>query len=225
MKLSSLKIKVFIFSLLLLFTSFRMQGLARSDITVISKYFNAFLDHVEANYFKQKNLKWSDFQYLSDRAKLLGYALGRQAANVKDIKVRREIFQRLENDMQIYLYELTNYLTSNLGVGAAASNKAWKIAVGAMMGFYDDEVAKMTGIDLDKVPNMFESNNPILNPGSNVGGVPDIDNLIARGYTSFREGAAMRIAQKVQNTLWNLDLHPLPGKPPFEFRDGGSIAL
>jgi len=123
--------------------------------TNISRYLNDFFVHVEDNYLGDRRI--SDLMPRKI-AKLLGYALGLQAKNVQDVQRNRELFDRLEKDIESYfgLYTVGDDFTRS----AINTKYLWRLTQEAMLGFHEEEIIRDYGIDPWGISNMFESQDP-----------------------------------------------------------------
>jgi len=142
--------------IILAFSLSYAQGESQSTKSHESSYLDAFFIHVEDVYLRGKKI--NELSHI-EKAKLLGYALGRQASNVQNIKRRNDIFKRLESDLERYFGVLasTKYTSPSEAVQAKyLTNQLWRISQGAMMGFYEDEITVKYGIDPWNIPNIFE---------------------------------------------------------------------
>jgi hypothetical protein len=122
----------------------------------VSRYLDAFFIHVEEAYLDDKMIK--DLSY-KERITLLGYALGRQAANVSDKQRRKEIFERLEQDLEKYcglLAAVKHPGVVETVVRDKYTNELWRKAQASMMGFYEDKLITTYGFDQWGIPNIFE---------------------------------------------------------------------
>lgn len=121
----------------------------------VSKSLDSFFIHVEDVYLKGRRIRDLEHQI---QAKLLGFALGRQAVYVQGMERRHALFEQLKKDIEEYLFDITagSMIHAHPApVDVQEGNKLWRKAQGAMMGFNDKEMIAMTRIDPNRIPNMF----------------------------------------------------------------------
>jgi hypothetical protein len=177
-------ISILIFLTNIVFLHVELQGDPPHTRTNISSYLDAFFIHVEKSYLGKKRI--SDL-YPRQRAKLLGYALGLQAKNVQDVQRRRELFDRLEKDLENYFGLFT--VSDDFTRSAINTKYMWRLAQEAMLGFHEEEIIRDYGIDPWSIPNMFDSQDPVYQDQ------PDPKSLIGK-WKSGATGDVVRFVKE-----------------------------
>ncbi len=121
-----------------------------------SRLWQGFSGTIEEHYLVSGGLEATD---LSPKqwAKLLGYALSRQARYVQGDEQRRVLFACLEQGVTEALASICDAHRPLPGYEESALEPLAQIAHEAAIGFYDEEVAQLTGVESgERVPSIFD---------------------------------------------------------------------
>lgn len=114
----------------------------------------------------------------TDRAILVGYALGRQAPAVGDDAARREAFECLLVALEQATY--WQAIASGPMVGFAVANDSYRTMYAAAMGMHDDRVFELTGYHHDTpLPSVFDG--PAVVDGGS-------DRFVPAAIDAYRDG-------------------------------------
>jgi hypothetical protein len=142
--------------------------------TEFSPEMEMFVEHLQDFYLYDISDPHIDYTMYFEKTLLIGFALGRQAINVKDDAERKRKFQKIEDDLLKLFVTMAIQMrkrqdgTYDETLVTKDAVEAWQRAQMAMMGFHDDIILDRFPIDTSKIPNMF---NPWEAGGDAVAGV------------------------------------------------------